>query len=155
MPKPHSFEISGVLKKKQHTTKTPYISFQEKCLSFPICLRLMSTHKRLKSGLDENGQAYNIKNLSFLNWGTIPYTEADLVLQKFFPKLLYLLLISNESANTSVSYYSPRPMLFIFLFSELISLFPQHLLTAPSEIQFRNIQVLRSIQISFSGRGSP
>lgn len=52
---------------KPHNKKPPYASFQEKCLSFPICLRLMSTHKRLKSGLDETELAYNIKNLSFLN----------------------------------------------------------------------------------------
>ena len=46
----------------------------------------------------------------------------------FSPKLLYLLLISSESLNTSAGYYSSRPVLFIFLFSELISRFltPAH-----------------------------
>lgn len=45
---------------KKHNKKATYASFQEKYLSFPICLRLMSTHKRLKSGLDENIQYNNI-----------------------------------------------------------------------------------------------
>lgn len=58
-------------KKTPHNKKIPYSSFQEKCLGFPICLRLMSTHKRLNSRLEETGLAYNTKNLSFLNWGTI------------------------------------------------------------------------------------
>lgn len=58
--------------------------------------------------------------------------EADLVLQNFFHKLLYLLLISNESVNTSVDYYSSRPMLSYFFilrthlsFPDTCSLLPQ------------------------------
>ena len=55
------------------------------------------------------------------------YTEADLVLQNFFPKLLYLLLISNESANTSVGYYSSRPIFYFFILrTHLSSPTPAH-----------------------------
>lgn len=52
----HTALKSAVHWKKTHNKKATYTSFQEKYLSFPICLRLMSTHKRLKSGLDENIQ---------------------------------------------------------------------------------------------------
>lgn len=115
-------------KKHTHTHTQKTVSFQEKCLGFPMCLRLMSTHKRLKSGLDESGLAYNIKNLSFLNQGTIPCVSVHrdgFVVEELFPQT-----VVSASNFQWISEHVCALLLFqsTILFTELICLFltPAH-----------------------------
>lgn len=138
----HTALKSAVRWKKNTQQKKPLHFLPRKVSKFSnlFTTDVYPQETKIWAGWDRTGIRHQKPLLPELGNNTISVsTEADLVLQNSSPKLLYLLLISNESVNTSVGYYSSRLILFIFLFSELISL-PQHLLTAPTETWFKSIQ---------------